>query len=89
MNKEILVKKIEDALSEKWMGAHCGDFILTMKATGNVITVKSVSTGPSKVMGHWHGRRHHFEVVGDGLKQTKYFCSLNGLARCMAYGYIK
>ena len=95
IEKEKLAEKIEKALETKknsvsWeKNSDSKQFSLTMKATGNVIIVKLVRVPPHKCMGHWCCTSFHYEVSGDGIEGIRYFNGLDGLAKSMAYGYIK
>lgn len=82
------IEAIENALRDRYMSAAGNSFVLTMKATGNILTVKRVSTGPYRSCGHWHGSRSHIEVVSSS-GETKHFKSFETLAKAMAYGIVQ
>lgn len=87
--KDALADKIWDALLKKWDEADSNVFEITMKKTGNKILIRASRTGARKVMGHWHSSSVCFEVSGDGIEGIRYFNTLSGLAKTIAYGYIK
>lgn len=93
--KNKFAEKIEKALEAKknavsWdKDSNFKQFTLTMKETGNEIVVKLVRIPPHRVMGHWSCTSFHYEVSGDGIEGIRYFNGLDGIAKSMAYGFIK
>lgn len=84
---EKYIEKIEKALWKKWEMAH-GSFTLSMKS-GNVITVEMHSTPAHRGADHrWHSGSSYFTVTGSNM-ETRYFKHMSGLAKAIAYGYIR
>lgn len=79
------IQDIEKALYERFTKSKIRtksyEFSVTMK-TGNVVTIKYCFK-------HWHRGARWWKVTQTATEEVRTFKDLKGIAKSMAYGYIK
>ena len=87
VKKALYAKKIEEALWDRWHKNH--DVIVLNMKSGNVVTIKVHHRRAHFSCRRWHSARTWYEVTQTATDEVRYFKFLDGIAKAIAYGFIK